>query len=72
MLSKVEIQVVIDDRGVKCVRIVGPSEEHKAGHKVYFQLRDLIDNFDKAIQQRLRQGEENENQNNKGFNAENA
>lgn len=72
MANTVEIQVIIDDKGIKCIRIVGSSEVHKAGHKMYFQLLDLIDNFDKAIQQRLRQGEENENPNNRGFNTENA
>jgi hypothetical protein len=58
--ANVEIQVVIDGEGVKCVRIVGPSEEHEPGHRLYFQLRDLIDNLDKAIQDRLKGKEEDE------------
>jgi hypothetical protein len=54
-LSNVEIQIVIDNEGIKCVRILGSSEEHEAGHKMYFQLFDLIKNFDKAVQARLKE-----------------
>lgn len=61
MLDKIEIQIAIDNKGVKCVRIVGPSEEHEPGHKLYLQLRDLIDNLDKAIQTRLKDKKEDEN-----------
>lgn len=56
MPNKLEIQIVIDNEGVKCVRIVGSSEEHKTGHSLYIQLLDLIENFDKEIQKRLNEG----------------
>jgi hypothetical protein len=55
MKEKVEVQIVLDNAGVKCVRIAGSPEEHRIGHDLYFMLRDLIDNFDKAIKERLQE-----------------
>lgn len=55
MKANVEIQVVLDGEGVKCVRIIGSPEEHKEGHDLYFQVRDLIENFDKAVKERLKE-----------------
>ena len=61
MSSGIELQIVIDKKGVKCVRVVGPSEGHKLGHEMYFRLQDLIDNFDREIQKRLIEVLENKN-----------
>jgi len=58
--SNIEVQIVIDYEGVKFVRIVGSIEEHEAGHKMYFQLIDLIDNFDKAVRARLKENDDKE------------
>ena len=57
--ANVEIQVVIDKGGVKCIRIVGPAESHESGHRLYFELQDLIVNLDEAIQIRATEKENN-------------
>ena len=55
MGKKMELQIVLDPSGLKCVRVAGPPEEHKEGHDLYFKILDLVDEFDKAIQERLKE-----------------
>lgn len=55
MRQVIEIQIILDTDGVKCVRIVGPTEGHASGHELYFRIQDLIKTFDTAIQERLKE-----------------
>ncbi len=48
------VHIIIDESGVHSVQIVGPSETHPAGHDIYFQIRDLVLELDKKIQERLK------------------
>lgn len=60
MRQKAELHVVIDLDGVRSVQIIGPSEVHSEGHDLYFNIRDLVMEFDRAVQKRLREREEEE------------
>jgi hypothetical protein len=55
MENKIEVQIVLDTKGVKCVRIVGPSELHTEGSVMYLKIVDLIKNLDETIQRRLKE-----------------
>lgn len=65
MAEQIEVQVIVDGDGVKCVRIVGPSQEHASGHDLYFRIRDLIKAFDTAIQERFKEVKEKDERSNK-------
>ncbi|MGE5446645.1 MAG: hypothetical protein ACM3SR_18935 [Ignavibacteriales bacterium] len=54
MKTKVELHIVIDREGVRSVQIIGPSEVHPEGHDLYFQIRDLILELDRQLQERFR------------------
>lgn len=53
MAKEIELQVVLNANGVKCVRIIGPSEQHVKGNEMYLKIIDLVKNFDEAIRRRL-------------------
>ena len=65
--KKVEVHVILDWEGVNCIQIIGAAEVHPEGHDLYMQIRDLVQEFDKAVQKRLRQerGEHNLEKRNK-------
>lgn len=48
------LHIVLDRDGINCVQIVGPAETHAEGHDLYFKIRDLIQDLDRQIQERLR------------------
>lgn len=56
MAKEIELQVVLNANGVKCVRIIGPSEQHVKGNEMYLKIIDLVKNFDEAIRRRLNEG----------------
>ncbi|MGE5445805.1 MAG: hypothetical protein ACM3SR_14625 [Ignavibacteriales bacterium] len=59
MSPKVELHIVIDHDGIRGVQIIGPSETHLQGHDLYFNIRDLVLEFDMAVQKRLKEKEDN-------------
>jgi hypothetical protein len=58
MMARVELHIVIDRGGVRGVQIIGPPDIHPEGHDLYFSIRDLVLQFDEAVQKRLREREE--------------
>ena len=60
MRQKIELHIVLDRDGVRGVQIIGPSETHLEGHDIYFNIRDLVLEFDRAVQKRLKEKEEYE------------
>lgn len=58
MKAQVELHIVVDREGVRGVQIIGPSDIHPEGHDLYFSIRDLVIQFDKSVQKRLREREE--------------
>lgn len=61
MRQTVELHIVIDKEGMRGVQIIGPFETHPQGHDLYFKIRDLVRDFNKAIQKRLMQEKEEKN-----------
>lgn len=55
MRNKPEVYIIIDYTGVRAVQIVGPAETHPKGHDLYFSIQDLVLNFDKEIQKKLKE-----------------
>lgn len=53
MSTTVELHIVLDFAGVKCIRIVGPPDRHKEGHNIYLQIVDLVRAFDLEVKARL-------------------
>ncbi len=47
------LHIVLDRDGIECVQIVGPAETHSKGHDLYFKIRDLVEEFDRQIHERL-------------------
>lgn len=47
------LHIVLDKDGINCVQIVGPIEAHAEGHDLYFKIRDLVQELDRQIQERL-------------------
>lgn len=56
--NTVEIHIIVDKDGVNSIQIVGPTETHPNGHDLYLHIRDLVQDFDRAIQQRIKEGKE--------------
>ena len=54
MRVNAELQIIIDSKGIKCVQITGTPDVHEASHDLYFQIRDLVLELDKKIQERLK------------------
>ncbi len=54
-----EIHIIVNkEEGVSCVQIVGPTGTHREAHDLYFKILDLVQNFDKTIQDRIKEGNE--------------
>jgi hypothetical protein len=51
--KKAEVHIILDLEGVNCVQIVGPTEVHPEGHNLYMLIRDLVQEFDKSVRDRL-------------------
>lgn len=51
--KKAEIHIILDLEGVSSIQIVGPIEVHPQGHALYMQIRDLVQQFDKVVRERL-------------------
>lgn len=58
MEQMVELHVVIGRHGVSSVQIIGPPESHHEGHDLYFRIRDLVQEFNKAILERIENDKE--------------
>ncbi len=58
MSEEVEVPLILNSSGLKCVRVVGPSEKHIEGHRLYFLFLDLIKKFEMEVQERLQEGHE--------------
>lgn len=56
--KKVELHIVIDKKGVSWVQIVGSSETPQEGRDFYDQILDLVESFDRQVQERLMAKEE--------------
>lgn len=59
MSQSFEIHVVFDREGVKSTQIIGPAETHPEGHDFFFKIRDLIQDFNKAVETRIKSEKEN-------------
>ena len=53
MRKNTEIHIVIDFEGIRCVQVVGDSNNHEAGHDLYFKIKDLITDWDSQVKERL-------------------
>lgn len=51
--KKAEVHIVLDLEGISCVQIAGPTEVHPEGHNLYMQIRDLVQEFDRQVKERL-------------------
>jgi len=53
MRKNTEIHIVIDFEGIRCVQVVGDSNNHEVGHDLYFKIKDLITDWDSQVKERL-------------------
>jgi len=51
--SNIELQIILDLSGFRCVRIVGEDENQADGHKLYYKIFDLVLEFGSAVESRL-------------------
>ncbi|HEX3037276.1 MAG TPA: hypothetical protein VHT73_19500 [Thermodesulfobacteriota bacterium] len=53
MSQKIELHIVVDEKGIRSVQIIGPPEVHPEGHDMYFKIRHLIPSLNQEIQKAL-------------------
>lgn len=62
MKTSVELHIVLDSEGVSCVKIMGPPDTHNEHHELYLKIVDLVKEFDKIVQKRMKEVESNDGQ----------
>ncbi len=52
--KRAEIHIILNrEEGFSRVQVVGPTENHLEGHDLYFEVIDLIEDFQQAVNNRL-------------------
>ncbi len=58
MPKNLELHIIVDEDGIKAIQILGTAEEHPKGHSLYMKIQDLILQFDREIQKRIKNSNE--------------